>query len=114
MQQDSDLNNRIKPSEMTHIAEQIIVQSKALEQESGLRSEGFFSRIPEFFAQPKLTYGIATACCIVAVSAVVMSNQSSHLDIEAPKIVASDMADTDKFDWEEFLIKEEEIMFAGL
>ncbi len=106
MQQDKDLKNRIEPPQMDHLAEQIIARSKAMPQERETKKVLSF---PSFFKKPQLSYALAAACCVLLVATVV----NRDVAIE-PKFEASEVAETSSDEWDEFLLNEEEVMFAGL
>ena len=107
-QDNNDLNNRMTPPNMDHLAEQIIARSKVIEQETP--SVKTF-KIPKFFSVPKLSYALATACCFILLAFVVTNNAPS-IDPTKGFDVAEQVST--ESEWEEFLRNEEDIMFAGL
>ncbi len=100
------LQNRMKPAPMDHLAEQIIARSKTIEQEQ--KSSAF--KFPHFWKKPQFSYALVAVCCVIVLAVAVQHN----VNVTAPNTVEVAQNEREAQDWEEFLLLEDEQLFAGL
>lgn len=109
MPQDNNLKTRMNPPKMDHLAEQIIARSKIMDQ--AIPSKKVLS-FPKLWAKPQFSYALAAACGVILLAFVVTNNAPTSINngtfdvAQQPGVTLSE--------WDEFLLNEEEVMFAGL